>query len=149
MSASTLPASLLDALATAPSGPISVGYSGGLDSSVLLHAFAQLPGARARGLRALHVDHGLHPDSPRWAAHCTATCAALDVPLQVLQVEVRDIEALGLEAAARQARYAAFASQQAPGTLLALAQHRDDQAETLLLRLLHGAGHEGLAGMRA
>jgi tRNA(Ile)-lysidine synthase len=148
MSVDPLLDSLATALAAAPVGPLSVGYSGGLDSSVLLHAFAQLPEARARGLRALHVDHGLHADSPRWAAHCTAVCAALDVPLQVLQVEVRDVETLGLEAAARQARYAAFASQQASGGVLALAQHRDDQAETLLLRLLHGAGHEGLAGMR-
>lgn len=148
MSTDALRAALDHALATAPSGPLDVGLSGGLDSSVLLHALAQLPAAQARGLRALHVDHGLHPDSSHWAEHCARSCAALGVPLQVLKVEVSDIETLGLEAAARQARYAAFAAQQAPGALLALAQHRDDQAETLLLRLLHGAGHEGLAGMR-
>lgn len=149
MSPSVLPAALTDALATAPGGPLCVGFSGGLDSSVLLHGLAQLPAAQARGLRALHVDHGLHPDSSHWAEHCAAFCAALALPLQVLKVEVHQIEQLGLEAAARQARYAAFAANQASGELLALAQHRDDQAETLLLRLLHGAGHEGLAGMRA
>lgn len=144
----TLTDALAQGLADAPAGALCVGLSGGLDSSVLLHALAHAPAARARGLRALHVDHGLQPESPRWAEHCSRICAALEVPLQVRQVEVRDIAELGLEAAARRARHAAFAAQQAPGELLVLAQHRDDQAETLLLRLLHGAGHEGLAGMR-
>lgn len=148
MSPDALLVALDHALAAAPAGALAVGLSGGLDSSVLLDAFARLPSARARGLCALHVDHGLHPDSPRWAEHCAAFCAAREVPLQVLTVQVQQIETLGLEAAARQARYGAFGAALVPGTLLCLAQHRDDQAETLLLRLLHGAGHEGLAGMR-
>jgi tRNA(Ile)-lysidine synthase len=136
------------ALATAPDGPLRVGYSGGMDSTVLLHALAHLPDARARGLGAIHVDHGLHADSQRWAEHCAATCGALGVALDTVSVQVADIAPLGLEAAARAARRRAFAALLPVGALLALAQHRDDQAETLLLRLLHGAGHEGLAGMR-
>ena len=140
---------LLDArLSAAPPGALRVGLSGGLDSCVLLHALASLPAARARDIAALHVDHGLHPDSARWAAQCAEFCAALQLPLQVARVRVERIEEIGLEAAARAARHAAFAAHLPGGALLALAQHRDDQAETMLLRLVHGAGHEGLAGMR-
>ena len=141
-------ATLASALAAAPAGPLCAGYSGGLDSTVLLHALAALPAARARGLRALHVDHGLHADSAEWASHCRATCAALDVPLEVMRVTVDVARGRGLEAAARDARRAAFAASLAPGELLALAHHRDDQAETVLLKLLRGAGPEGLGGMR-
>lgn len=132
-----------------PSGALLLGYSGGLDSSVLLHLLAALPQARARGLRALHVDHGLQPQSAAWAAHCLATAAALDVPCDVERVHVDTTAGLGLEAAARNARHAAFARRLAPDDIAVFAQHRDDQVETLLLRLLHGAGHEGLAAMRA
>lgn len=135
-------------LAAAPPGPIRVGYSGGLDSTVLLHALSTLPAARERGLGAIHIDHGLHPDSARWAEHCAQFCAALNLPLQIVRVQVDDIADLGLEGAARKARHAAFAMPLPTDGVLALAQHRDDQAETLLIRLLHGAGHEGLAGMR-
>jgi tRNA(Ile)-lysidine synthase len=148
MTRDAVTAVLQHALAGAPDGPLRVGYSGGLDSSVLLHALAQLPAARARGLGAIHVDHGLQPASRRWAAHCGEVCAGLGVALDTVSVQVADIAQLGLEAAARAARRRAFAALMPAGALLALAQHRDDQAETLLLRLLHGAGHEGLAGMR-
>jgi tRNA(Ile)-lysidine synthase len=144
-----LDSQLRDALAVAPGGALVVGYSGGLDSTVLLHALARQPAARQRGLAAVHVDHGLHPDSSRWAEHCAAFCATLDVALTVVRVEVRDIAELGLEAAARAARRAAFAAHLPDDGVLVLAQHRDDQAETLLLRLLHGGGHEGLGGMQA
>ena len=71
-----------------PPAALCVAFSGGPDSSALLHALAQLPEARARGLRALHVDHGLHPDSTAWAAHCERYCAALGVPCKVLRVQV-------------------------------------------------------------
>jgi tRNA(Ile)-lysidine synthase len=135
-------------LATLTPGPLCIGVSGGLDSSVLLHALAMLPRARARGLVALHVDHGLHPSSAQWADHCARLCASLDVALQVEAVDVARVDEYGLEAAARRARHAAFARHLPAGGILALAHHRDDQAETLLLRLLHGAGQEGLAGMR-
>jgi tRNA(Ile)-lysidine synthase len=127
---------------------VLVGLSGGLDSSVLLHAFAQQPHYRRAGLRAVHVHHGLHADADAWAAHCVAFCAALAIPLQVLRVQVPRDGGLGLEAAARQARRAAFAQVLSEGQWLALAQHRDDQAETFLLRALRASGPDGLAAMQ-
>ena len=136
----------LDAL---PPGPLAVAFSGGVDSSALLHALAQLPAARARGLRAIHVDHGLHDDSGGWAAHCDDFAAGLEVPLQVVAVRVDRTAGTGLEDAARRARRAAFAQSLGTGEFLALAQHRGDQAETVLLKLLRGAGPEGLGAMRA
>ena len=140
---------LSERLAALPPGALWVGFSGGMDSTVLLHRLASLPAARERGLVALHVCHGLHADADAWARRCEAFAASLDVPFQRIDVKVSGIENEGLEAAARRARHAAFAQcLPAPG-VLALAHHRDDQVETLLLRLLHGAGHEGLAGMRA
>lgn len=127
-------------------GPLLLAYSGGLDSTVLLHRLAADPAIRARGLRALHVDHGLHPQSGAWAEACAANCDRLGIPLQVRRIAVVE-RGEGLEAAARAARHAAFAEVLAPGELLLTAHHRDDQAETVLLRLLRGAG-DGLAAMR-
>ncbi|MDR6671912.1 tRNA lysidine(34) synthetase TilS [Xanthomonas sp. 1678] len=128
---------------------VLVGVSGGLDSSVLLHALAQQPHYRRAGLRAVHVHHGLHADADAWAAQCAAVCAALAIPLQVLRVQVPRDSGHGLEAAARQARRAAFAQALAAGEWLALAQHRDDQAETFLLRALRASGPDGLAAMQS
>lgn len=125
-------------------GPVLVGYSGGLDSSVLLHALHM---QHAQDVRAIHVHHGLHPDAERWAEHCHHICTALGIPLIVARVPVDRDSGLGLEAAARNARYAAFAAHLQPGETLALAHHRDDQAETVLLRLLRGSGSDGLAAM--
>lgn len=130
------------------SAPLCVAYSGGADSTALLHALAQLPAARERGLRALHVDHGLHAESARWAEHCAIFCAALDVPIEVIRLQITHERGEGLEAAARRARHAAFAQALRPGEWLALAHHREDQVETVLLKLLRGAGPHGLAGMR-
>ncbi|TVS18841.1 MAG: tRNA lysidine(34) synthetase TilS [Gammaproteobacteria bacterium] len=126
-----------------------VACSGGLDSSVLLvvlarwHALEGWPPPRA-----LHVDHGLQRDSVSWAAATEALCRSLDVACDVHRLEVERTDA-GLEADARRARYAAFAAQVADGSTLLLAHHRDDQAETLLLRLLRGSGPAGLAAMPA
>lgn len=133
----------------APPGPVLVAYSGGVDSSVLLHLLATTPRYRDTGLRALHVHHGLHADADAWAAHCQRRCDALHVPLQIAHVQVARDSGLGLEAAARHARHAAFAAALAPGEWLALAHHRDDQAETFLLRALRASGPDGLAAMRA
>jgi len=94
---------------TAPPA-LAVAFSGGPDSSALLHALTQLPQARTRGLRALHVDHGLHADSAAWADHCRRFCAALDIDCAVLTVHVERGSGDGLEAAARDARYAALAA---------------------------------------
>ena len=135
-------------LASLPPGPLVVAFSGGMDSTVLLHALAGLAGARDRGLRAVHVDHGLHADSPQWSALCAANCSEYGVALTLLHTEVAGDSGLGREAAARRARFAALQSALAKDEILAFAHHRDDQAETVLLKLLRGAGPEGLGGMR-
>lgn len=137
------------ALTSLPPATLCVAFSGGPDSTALLHALAHLPAARARGLRALHVDHHMHVSSPAWATHCLDVCATLDVACEVLQVYVDTSTGLGMEAAARDARYAALATRLRAGEYLLLAHHRDDQAETVLLKLLRGAGPEGLGGMKA
>lgn len=143
-----LPQHLADALAATPAGALCVAFSGGPDSLALLHALARLPAARQRGLRALHVDHGLHPDSPAWARHCLALCAGWDVPCDILRVAVARDSGDGLEAAARAARHAALAAAMRPDEILVMAHHRDDQAETFLLRALRASGPDGLAAMR-
>jgi tRNA(Ile)-lysidine synthase len=140
---------LLAALATAPPFALCVAFSGGPDSTALLHALAQLSTARARGLRALHVDHALHPDSALWAERCRDFCTALALPCDVLRVQVETGRGAGLEAAAREARYAALATQLREDEWLLLGHHRDDQAETVLLKLLRGAGPDALGGMHA
>jgi len=125
-----------------------VGFSGGLDSTALLlalaHRRAEVPAAPP--LAALHVHHGLHPGADSWAAHCEGLCRRLGVPLKVVHVTVKP-DGSGPEAAARAARYAAFESALGEGGCLFLAHHQDDQAETVLLRLLRGTGERGLAGM--
>jgi tRNA(Ile)-lysidine synthase len=127
--------------------PLLVGFSGGLDSSVLLHALADSADVRARGLRAVHVHHGLHPDADAWAAHCEHVCATLDILLVVMRVRVQ-WDGGGPEASARAARMHAFEDALRDGEVLVLAHHQDDQAETFLLRALRGSGVEGLRAMR-
>ncbi len=125
-----------------------VALSGGLDSTVLLHLLASLAQREALPpLFAIHIHHGLQAAADAWPAHCRALCERLGVPLQVEYVEVEP--GASIERAARDARYAAFAAALAPGELLLVAQHREDQAETLLFRLLRGAGVQGLAAMPA
>lgn len=148
MSKSPLIVTLRDALNGHAEGPLCVGFSGGPDSTALLHTLSTLPEARARGLRAVHVDHGLHAHSDQWATHCETFCATHKIRLDVHHVQVDRRAGLGLEAAARVARYAVFADILACGENLLLAHHRDDQAETVLLKLLRGAGPQGLGGMR-
>ena len=142
----TLPDRLDDVWSAAGDPPLCVAFSGGPDSSALLHALAAVRGD-ARALRAMHVDHGLHADSTSWAAACAATCESLGVPLQMLRVTVQ-AEGAGIEAAAREARYAALAGHLGEDEWLVTAHHREDQAETVLLKLLRGAGPHGLGGMR-
>lgn len=139
---------VLHGLCTQPEGSLCVAYSGGPDSTALLHALAHLPEARKRGLRALHVDHGLNPESAKWSAHCLAVCALLGVHCDVKCAYVDRSGGIGLEAAAREARYAVFIEQLHEGERLVLGHHQDDQVETVLLKLLRGAGPEGLGGMR-
>ena len=125
-----------------------VALSGGLDSTVLLHLLASLARREALPpLSAIHIHHGLQTAADAWPAHCRELCAALSVPLQVEHVQVAP--GASLEQAARQARYAAFAARLGVDEVLLTAQHRDDQAETLLFRLLRGAGVQGLSAMPA
>lgn len=121
-----------------------VAYSGGLDSHVLLHVLAS-QGVPA--LRALHIDHGLHPDSRAWAEHCQQICRELGIAYCAVRVDASAKRGESPEAAARIARYAAFMEQMVAGDWLLTAQHRDDQLETVLLQLLRGAGPKGLAAM--
>lgn len=131
------------ALHLAPAERVCLGLSGGCDSVVLLHLLHGL-GLGDR-LSAVHVHHGLSPNADAWADFCAAYCADLAVPLHIVRIEVDRQSGLGLEAAARTARYAVLAEQAAE--VLMLAQHQGDQAETLLFNLLRGAGVAGAAGI--
>jgi len=123
-----------------------VALSGGLDSTVLLHWLAAYARShRAPPLRAIHIQHGLQPVAQAWPAHCQRVCDDLGIELQVIEVDVAP--GPSLEQAARHARYAAFERVLAADDMLFTGQHRDDQAETLLFRLLRGAGLRGLAAM--
>ncbi|MGE8150871.1 tRNA lysidine(34) synthetase TilS [Pseudomonas vancouverensis] len=125
-----------------------IAFSGGLDSTVLLHLLAHLAKTESLpALRAIHVHHGLQSAADAWPQHCQAVCDALGVPLQVVRVTVQ--AGASLERAAREARYAAFASLTEVDGVLLTGQHRDDQAETLLFRLVRGAGVRGLSAMPA
>ena len=124
-----------------------IGYSGGVDSTVLLHLLAALRDRLPAPLAAIHIDHGLQAASADWAQHCRAVCGRLNVPLTVLAVDAVAQRGDSPEAAARAARYAAIAGTVGVREMLLTAHHRDDQAETLLLQLLRGAGVEGLAAM--
>ena len=119
-----------------------IAFSGGLDSTVLLHLLAHLAKTESLpALSAIHVHHGLQAVADAWPEHCRAVCAALGVPLQVVRVQVQP--GASLERAARDARYRAFTETVQANEVLLTAQHRDDQAETLLFRLLRGAGVRG------
>ena len=125
-----------------------IAFSGGLDSTVLLHLLAHL--ARHHSLPALsaiHIHHGLQAAADAWPEHCQSVCDALGVSLQVIRVSVQP--GASLERAAREARYAAFMSLTEADDVLLTGQHRDDQAETLLFRLMRGAGVRGLSAMPA
>ncbi|MDR3416745.1 MAG: tRNA lysidine(34) synthetase TilS [Nevskia sp.] len=130
----------------APGAVIHVAYSGGMDSTVLLHRLAHhTPRPR---LRAVHIHHGLQAQADEWALRCERFSASLGLRFELLRVQVDALDAAGPEAAARTARYEALRSLMQPGDCLATAHHRDDQAETVLLRLLRGSGMQGLAAMR-
>lgn len=132
-----------------------VAFSGGLDSSVLLHVLVTLQ-QRLRAipdasyqlqLSAMHVHHGLSTFADAWALHCQQVCQQYAVPLQMVRVNVDKTSGHGIEASARTERYKAL--KQAQADFICLAHHQQDQAETLLLQLMRGAGPKGLAGMAA
>jgi len=122
-----------------------LGLSGGIDSVVLLHLLVQLSAKFSYQVGALHVHHGISPQADRWADFCSEICAKYSIPLQVERVDISPLREMGIEAAARQLRHAALARQQTD--FIVLAHHRDDQAETILLQLLRGAGVRGASAM--
>jgi tRNA(Ile)-lysidine synthase len=124
-----------------------VALSGGVDSSVLVHAMASLARITRCPLRAVHVDHGLQADSTLWARSCRALCRAAGVPLTVVSLERAVPSGASVEAVARDLRYAALAAELRPDEWLLTAHHGDDQLETVLIQLLRGAGISGLAAM--
>lgn len=128
-----------------PKQRLLLAYSGGLDSRALLHMLCELRAQIGFELHAMYVHHGLSPNADDWARFCEETCAASDVPICVARVSIEPYKSAGIEAAARLARYQALLDTDAD--LIVLAQHQDDQVETLLLQLLRGSGVKGLAAM--
>ena len=138
----------LEAIAEAPTRYV-VALSGGLDSMVLLHALlaAQKSGRSSVPVTALHVNHQLQPESSQWSAFCAAEADRLGTHCKVFQVDVDRDSGTGIEAAAREVRYQAMQTQLRQGDWLLSAHHCDDQAETVLLRLMRGSGPAGIAGI--
>lgn len=128
-----------------PHHRLVVAFSGGLDSSVLLHLLSEQKALFGFKLEALHVHHGLSPNADDWASFCQNTCKTLNIPIRVVRVDVAKDSGVGIEAAARHARYQALS--QADADRIVLAHHQDDQAETLIMQLLRGSGVKGLAAM--
>jgi tRNA(Ile)-lysidine synthase len=124
-----------------------VGFSGGLDSTVLLHALTDcVPGNK---IHAIYVNHQIQPQAQAWGEHCAEVCRQLEVSFEQIRVTVEQQSGDSLEASARIARYDAFAAVLQPNDILLTAQHQDDQAETFLIQLLRGSGPAGLAAMPA
>ena len=149
----SIPAALhaaLDAAVPAEVSGLVVALSGGPDSAALLRAAAALgKNFRALPLRAVHIDHGLQPAAADFRAACQRLCEQLRIPLRIVAAAVGDEAGLSIEAAARDARYAALAAEMQPRECLLTAHHRQDQAETLLLQALRGAGIKGMSAMPA
>lgn len=146
-SAATLHA-VLRACLPADAAGLVVALSGGADSAALLRAAAALAKtAGALPLRALHIDHGLQASAADFRAACVKLCGELGIALRTVSVEVPRAGGVSIEAAARAARYAAFAADMRPRECLLTAHHREDQAETFLLQALRGAGVKGMSAM--
>jgi len=127
-----------------------IAFSGGVDSLVLLHALAALrEHIGASRLCVVHVNHGLSPKAAQWAEHCAQQCAELALSFTLCEVNATPATGESPEASARDARYRALAELVQTDDCLLTAHHQDDQAETLFLQLLRGAGPKGLAAMPA
>ncbi|MBA1444895.1 MAG: tRNA lysidine(34) synthetase TilS [Chromatiales bacterium] len=142
------PARLLEGMPPLPrSGDCHVAFSGGLDSSVLLHALVRIRDRLPGELKAIHIHHGLQSEADAWGNHCRDFAGALEVPYQQINLALNPSPGESVEALAREARYRVLADLLQPDDWLLTAQHQDDQAETLLLQLLRGSGPAGLAAM--
>ena len=128
-------------------GRYCIAYSGGLDSTVLLCALAEIREKLPAPLYALHVNHGLQKDADQWAERCQRQCEALSIPLTVIELNLAVEPGESVEAFAREARYKAFAEHVNAGEMLLTAHHGDDQVETFLLQWLRGSGVHGLSAM--
>lgn len=123
-----------------------IGFSGGVDSTVLLHVLTQNPLLKSK-VHAIHFNHNLHLDAKQWEGHCQGICKLWDIPLDIYHLQIKGKE--NLEERARELRYQQFISLVQANDALILGHHHDDQAETLLLQLFRGAGIEGLSAMAA
>lgn len=128
-----------------PGDRLTIALSGGVDSVVLLHALCVLAKETAFTLSAVHVNHGISANAAQWSAFCRDLCSRYGIAIEVTDLRLSKQKGVSLEAMARQERYRIFAS--VPADYVVLAQHLDDQAETLLLQLLRGSGIKGLSGM--
>jgi tRNA(Ile)-lysidine synthase len=138
----------LEASVPAEASGLVVALSGGPDSAALLCATAALGKSfRALPLRAVHIDHGLQAAAADFRAACMRLCEQVRIPLRIVAIELEREAGLSIEAAARAARYAALELEMQPRECLLTAHHREDQAETLLLQALRGAGVKGMAAM--
>lgn len=136
------------ALAPYAERPVVVAFSGGVDSTVLLHLLVSFREKKLiSSLSALHIHHGLSANANAWAEHCRNVCHQWQVPVQVDSVDVGGGSGDGIEQAARVLRYERFEHFLPEGGCLLQGHHRDDQAETLLFRLFRGSGLDGLAGI--
>jgi len=124
-----------------------VGFSGGADSTALLHALGNIRQQLDVPVSAVHVNHGIHPHADRWQRHCIEFCRRLDIDLTCLDIKPDKRSGKGLEAEARHLRYQAISAMLNSADCLLTAHHADDQAETLLLNLMRGSGVEGLTAM--
>lgn len=125
---------------------IYIGFSGGKDSHVLLHLLSSISNLKSK-IIAVYIHHGLQQEADQWDSHCEAIALACGVAYQCIKVDIQKQNRQSQEELAREARYSAFKSLLTINDVLLLAQHREDQLETILLQLFRGAGVQGLAGM--
>ena len=124
-----------------------LAYSGGIDSSVLLHYLHAGREKISRNIKAVHVNHNISKYSDKWAKHCEQVCNEFRIPFELLNLNASEYHGHGPEAYARKLRYEAIGKLLSENDILLTAHHRDDLAETFFLQLLRGAGPEGLAGI--
>ncbi|MDC1312085.1 tRNA lysidine(34) synthetase TilS [Burkholderiales bacterium] len=126
---------------------VVVALSGGVDSVVLLDVLSRLVVSLDLKVEAAHVNHHMHSKSDEWANFCSSLCADYSIPLRIFKAQVPKRSSLGIEGAARQARFDALLSHDS--SIILLAHHQDDQIETFFLQALRGSGVDGLSGMLA